>query len=115
MSSEETENLAGERFLLRFAPSTENGLPLIWARPRFCEDTFSRPNREEAENLAGERILLRFAPSTENGLPLIWARPRFCEDTFFRLNREESKKVAGEHVDNAMLYEFVKGLNRAAI
>ena len=28
----------GERFLLRFAPSTENGLPLIWARPRFCED-----------------------------------------------------------------------------
>ena len=56
MSSEEIENLAGERLLLRFAPSTENGLPLIWARPRFCEDTFSRLNKEETENLAGENI-----------------------------------------------------------
>ena len=55
--------------------------------------------------------MLRFAPSTENGLPLIWARPRFCEDTFFRLNKEESKKVAGEHVNNAKLYEFVKGFS----
>ena len=34
----------GERFLLRFAPSTENGLPLIWARPRFCEDNIGRDN-----------------------------------------------------------------------
>ena len=87
--------------MLRFAPSTENGLPLIWARPRFCEVRFSRLNREEIENLAGERILLRFAPSTENGLPLIWARPRFCEDTFSRPNREEIENLAGEHIDNA--------------
>ena len=47
----------GERFLLRFAPSTENGLPLIWARPRFCEDTFSRLNKEETEKVAGERCM----------------------------------------------------------
>ena len=50
----------GERILLRFAPSTENGLPLIWARPRFCEerprfceDNISRLNKEELEILAG--------------------------------------------------------------
>ena len=55
-SREETENLAGERCILRFAPSTENGLPLIWARPRFCEDTFSRLNKEETEKVAGEHI-----------------------------------------------------------
>ena len=47
----------GERLLLRFAPSTENGLPLIWARPRFCEDTFSRLNKEETEKVAGERCM----------------------------------------------------------
>ena len=43
----------GERFLLCFAPSTENGLPLIWARPRFCEDNISRPSRKDIEILAG--------------------------------------------------------------
>ena len=43
----------GERILLRFAPSTENGLPLIWARPRFCEDNISRPSRKDIEILAG--------------------------------------------------------------
>ena len=43
----------GERFLLRFAPSTENGFPLIWARPRFCEDNISRPSRKDIEILAG--------------------------------------------------------------
>ena len=40
--------------MLRFASSTENGLPLIWARPRFCEDTFFRLNREETKKVAGE-------------------------------------------------------------
>ena len=39
----------GELFLLHFAPSTENGLPLIWARPRFCEDNISRPSRKDIE------------------------------------------------------------------
>ena len=42
--------------MLRFAPSTENGLPLIWARPRFCEDTFFRLNKEETKKVAGEHI-----------------------------------------------------------
>ena len=42
--------------MLRFAPSTENGLPLIWARPRFCEDTFSRLNKEESKKVAGEHV-----------------------------------------------------------
>ena len=41
--------IQGEHLLLRSAPSIENGLPLTWARPRFCDASIFRPNREEAE------------------------------------------------------------------
>ena len=39
----------GSVFLLHSASSIENGLPLIWARPRFCDASISLPNREETE------------------------------------------------------------------
>ena len=75
--------------MLRFAPSTENGLPLIWARPRFCEDTFSRLNREETKKVAGEHA--------DNAKPYeIVKASELCEVRFSRVSSEETENLAGK-------------------